>query len=101
MVGVVENMAGFTCPNCGQETPIFLQGAGRKAADRFDIPLLGSLPLDPAVPPGGDSGSPIVVEQPDGPTARAFHAIAAATHARCEELAAGAQAARVNLDWQA
>ena len=101
MIGVVENMAGFTCPNCGHETAIFLQGAGRTAAERFDIPLLGTLPLDPAVPPGGDHGTPIVIEQPDGPTARAFRAISAATHARCEELASGTRAARVNLDWQA
>ena len=99
VVGVVENMAGFTCPECGHETPIFLSGAGRKAAEQFDLPLLGSLPLDPAVPPGGDSGEPIVVEQADGPTARAFAAIAKATDERVRELESGDSTAKVDFAW--
>lgn len=100
VVGVVENMAGFTCPSCGVETRIFLEGAGKKAAEQFDIPLLGSLPLDPSVPPGGDAGNPIVVEQPDGPTSKVFSDIASATDARVVELESRTQAARVDLGWQ-
>jgi ATP-binding protein involved in chromosome partitioning len=87
VLGVVENMAGFTCPRCGHETRIFLEGAGRKAAERFEIPLLGTLPLDAAVPPGGDRGLPIVVEQPQGRTAKVFAEIARGVKARVEELA--------------
>jgi ATP-binding protein involved in chromosome partitioning len=86
VLGVVENMAGFTCPKCGTLTPIFLEGAGRKAADRFELPLLGTLPLDPAVPPGGDRGTPIVVDAPKGGTAKAFREIATAVRTRIAEI---------------
>jgi ATP-binding protein involved in chromosome partitioning len=87
VVGVVENMAGFTCPKCGTLTPIFLAGAGKKAALRFEVPLLGTLPLDALVPPGGDKGSPIVVEAPTGATAKAFKEIASLVKARIAEIA--------------
>ena len=99
VVGVLENMAGFTCPQCGHETPIFLEGAGKKAAAHFGLPLLGSLPLDAAIPPGGDSGQPIVIEEPDSAVAKAFNQVAEATHKRVEELEAAGQAARVNIQW--
>ncbi|MHC4338626.1 MAG: Mrp/NBP35 family ATP-binding protein [Planctomycetota bacterium] len=99
VVGVLENMAGFTCPKCGHETPIFLEGAGKQAAEHFGLPLLGSLPLDAAIPPGGDSGQPIVVEHPDSPVAKAFADVAEATHKRVEELEAAGQAARIDIQW--
>jgi ATP-binding protein involved in chromosome partitioning len=98
VVGVVENMAGFTCPKCGENTPIFLEGAGRKAAARFELPLLGSLPLDAEIPPGGDTGTPIVVARPDSPSSRVFGEIAKATHERLAKLADQA-APRFGLDW--
>jgi len=98
VVGVVENMAGFTCPKCGEVTPIFLEGAGRKAADRFHIPLLGTLPLDAAVPPGGDRGEPIVVEAPGGATAKEFKEIARKVEARITEME-GQSPGQFGLDW--
>ncbi|HEX5031307.1 MAG TPA: Mrp/NBP35 family ATP-binding protein [Candidatus Eisenbacteria bacterium] len=98
VLGVVENMAGFTCPKCGTMTPIFLEGAGRKAAERFDLPLLGSLPLDAAVPPGGDRGSPIVVEASGGATAAAFREIAKRVAGRVTELEREGPGT-FNLDW--
>jgi ATP-binding protein involved in chromosome partitioning len=85
VLGIVENMSGFTCPSCGHRTPIFLSGAGSKAAEKYDVPLLGTLPLDPAVPPGGDGGRPIVVEAPDSATAREFGKIADAVEARVRD----------------
>jgi len=97
VIGVIENMSGFTCPKCGHETPIFLSGAGRKAAERFGLPLLGTLPLEAAIPPGGDSGVPIVVEYPDNPVSAAFNDIARATDKRIGELAAGGP--KVDLTW--
>jgi len=96
VLGVVENMAGFTCPHCGQTTQIFLSGAGRKAADRFDVPLLGTLPLDANVPPGGDAGKPIVIERPDSETARSFVAIAEALEERLEQLGEGGPSFQMN-----
>jgi len=97
VVGVVENMAGFTCPSCGTVTPIFLSGAGKKAADKFDLPLLGSLPLDPAVPPGGDTGRPIVVEHPESAAAKAMLATARAVRERLDSMDAPAK--RFDLSW--
>ncbi|MFQ5845098.1 MAG: Mrp/NBP35 family ATP-binding protein, partial [Planctomycetota bacterium] len=99
VVGIVENMAGFTCPGCGHTTHIFLEGAGRRTAERFGIPLLGSVPLDPAVPPGGDGGVPIVLAEPDGPSARIFLAMAERTVERLEEIAGAGTGARVDLKW--
>jgi len=98
VLGVVENMAGFTCPKCGTLTPIFLEGAGKKAAERFDLPLLGSLPLDAAVPPGGDRGSPILVEAPKGGTAAAFREIAKGVTRRVAEIEQEGPGS-FSLDW--
>jgi ATP-binding protein involved in chromosome partitioning len=97
VVGVIENMSGFTCPKCGEVTDIFLTGAGAKAAKQYDIPLLGTLPLDPSVPPGGDAGKPIVVEHPDSVVAKAFAEIAKAAMERLDEI--GAAAPQVDLKW--
>ncbi len=98
VVGVVENMAGFTCPKCGESTPIFLEGAGRKAAARFGLPLLGSLPLDAEIPPGGDQGVPIVVARPESPSSRVFGEIARSTHERLDKLAEEAPP-QFGLEW--
>ncbi|MGH7162731.1 MAG: Mrp/NBP35 family ATP-binding protein [Planctomycetota bacterium] len=99
IVGIVENMAGFTCGHCGKVTPIFLEGAGRKAAARFGVPLLGSLPLDPDIPPGGDSGRPIAIEAPDGPSGRVFAELARKLPQRLDELGAGPSAG-FDLAWK-
>jgi ATP-binding protein involved in chromosome partitioning len=76
VLGIVENMSGFECPECGHVEPIFGAGGGRQTAEDLGLPLLGSVPLDPAVVTGGDSGAPVVLERPDSPSARAFAEIA-------------------------
>jgi len=88
IVGVVENMAGFTCPKCGEVTEIFLSGAGKKASEQFDVPLLGSLPLDPTVPPGGDAGRPVLIENPESSTGQSFDQLATATIERIDAMQA-------------
>ena len=75
--GIVENMSFFLCPHCGQATEIFGGGGGGREAERQGVPLLGKIPLDPAVRQGGDRGVPIVLESPDVPAAREFRKIAA------------------------
>ena len=60
VVGLVENMSGFICPSCGEMTPIFKTGGGKKLAERFGIPFLGAMPLDPSVGVAGDAGNPFV-----------------------------------------
>lgn len=76
ILGIVENMSGFTCPSCGEVTHIFHQGGGERIADSLGVPLLGTIPLDPAIVDGGDSGVPLVVSAPDSPAAQAYAAIA-------------------------
>ena len=97
VIGVVENMAGFTCPKCNEVTDIFMTGAGKRAADQYNLPLLGTLPLDATVPPGGDSGNPIVVEAPDSAVAKAFCEIAKATAAKLDEM--GQAPPQIDLKW--
>lgn len=75
IVGVIENMSRFVCPDTGKSFAIFGEGGGASVAKEFGVPLLGEIPLDPATREGGDSGRP-VVEQGDGPTKEAFLALA-------------------------
>jgi ATP-binding protein involved in chromosome partitioning len=72
VLGVVENMSYFVCECCGTRTALFGEGGGRKLADELGIPLLGEIPLQPAVRTGGDEGKPIVVADPESPTAKAM-----------------------------
>jgi ATP-binding protein involved in chromosome partitioning len=70
VLGIVENMASFRCPDCGSTHDIFGAGGGEAFAAENDLPFLGSIPLDPSVRDGGDGGEPIVLD--DGETASAF-----------------------------
>jgi ATP-binding protein involved in chromosome partitioning len=72
VVGVIENMSYFVCPHCGERTSIFGEGGGQLAADTLGVPLLGQIPLMPEIREGGDSGTPIVVSQPDSPAGQAL-----------------------------
>ncbi len=76
VLGIVENMAGFTCPKCGHTEPIFGEGGGKRTAEELKIPFLGSVPIDPAIVVGGDSGRPVVEARPDSPAAKAFLGLA-------------------------
>lgn len=76
VLGIVENMAGFTCPKCGHTEPIFGEGGGRRTAEALGIPFLGSVPIDPAIVVGGDTGQPVVEARPDSPAAKAFLGVA-------------------------
>ncbi|WP_415183382.1 P-loop NTPase [Phaeovulum sp.] len=76
ILGIVENMSGFTCPSCGEVTHIFHQGGGRNIAESLGVPFLGAVPLDPSIVDSGDSGVPVVITAPDSPAAKAYGAIA-------------------------
>jgi ATP-binding protein involved in chromosome partitioning len=82
ILGIVENMSGFTCPHCGTRTEIFAHGGARKAAGTYGVPFLGEIPLDIAVRIAGDTGEPVMAAQPDGPQAKAFRDVAAAVAAQ-------------------
>lgn len=74
VAGVIENMASFTCDH-GTSYPLFGHGGGARLASEIGVPLIGSVPLDPAVAEGGDAGRPVVTSG-EGPVAEAFAAIA-------------------------
>ena len=61
VIGVVENMSGFTCPHCGKEVNIFKYGGGERAAEELGVPFLGRVPLDPKMVEAADSGTPFIM----------------------------------------
>ncbi|MDX1566668.1 MAG: Mrp/NBP35 family ATP-binding protein, partial [Longimicrobiales bacterium] len=65
VLGIVENMSGYTCPHCGETEEIFGTGGGSALAEDLGLPLLGKVPLDPAVRTAGDRGTPTVTNAPD------------------------------------
>jgi ATP-binding protein involved in chromosome partitioning len=75
IIGIVENMSYFVCPNCSERHAIFGSGGGEELAKRFATTLLGQIPLSTNIREGGDSGVPIVVSEPDGPQGVAFKQI--------------------------
>ncbi len=75
IVGVVENMAGFTTDS-GEHYDIFGSGGGEALASDLGVPLLGSVPIDPLVASGGDRGRPIIIEHPESAAATAITAVA-------------------------
>ncbi len=72
VIGIIENMSGFVCPDCGKETHIFRTGGGEKVAQEYSVPFLGSIPLDPRVCEASDLGHPFIMENPDSPASKAF-----------------------------
>ncbi len=76
VLGVVENMSYYECPDCGERESIFGSGGGEKLAAEFGTRLLAALPLVVEVRQGGDAGTPIVVEHPDHPVSLAFAKLA-------------------------
>lgn len=77
VLGVIENMSGFVCPHCGQQTDVFSRGGGRQLAEARSLPFLGEIPLDPAVRIGGGPGQPLVLARPESPQARIFERVGA------------------------
>ena len=72
MLGVVENMAVHVCSDCGHEEFIFGSDGGSQLAKEYDLPLLGSLPLQQDISAQTDAGAPTVIADPDGAAARAL-----------------------------
>jgi ATP-binding protein involved in chromosome partitioning len=76
VLGIVENMSYFICPNCSHRTEIFAHGGARLEAERLGVEFLGEIPLDIAIRETSDSGQPIVISQPASPHAKSYRAIA-------------------------
>ncbi|MCB1171980.1 MAG: Mrp/NBP35 family ATP-binding protein [Leptospiraceae bacterium] len=75
ILGIIENMASFECPNCKHVSHIFSHNGGDSMAARYGVPLLASLPIQQQIMESGEEGQPIVLAEPDGTVARAFQAL--------------------------
>jgi len=75
VTGIIENMSGFVCPHCATVTDVFGSGGGKKIADTYNIPLMGTIPIDPAIGESGDSGTPYVSRFADSPVSKIFETI--------------------------
>jgi ATP-binding protein involved in chromosome partitioning len=87
LLGVIENMSGFTTPG-GERFTIFGEGGGQLLADELDVPLIGKIPLQEELRVSADEGRPLVLEDPDAPAAQAiYHAMRGIIAATPQELA--------------
>jgi ATP-binding protein involved in chromosome partitioning len=76
ILGIIENMSYFICDGCQKRHEIFSRGGAERAAERFQIPFLGEIPLMTSLREWGDKGVPILVQEPDSEVSRAFLEIA-------------------------
>jgi len=76
VIGIIENMSGFVCPQCGHETAIFKEGGGETMASDLGINFLGRIPIDPELMASGDDGIPLLEKKSTSPAAKAFSELA-------------------------
>ncbi len=76
VLGIIENMSGYVCPNCGHAAEIFGAGGARREAEAAGVPFLGEIPLDIELRLTSDSGTPLVASHPESPQTRRFFEIA-------------------------
>ena len=91
VLGVVENMSYFLCPECGTRSDIFSHGGARHEAERLGVPFLGEVPLHMTIREKSDAGLPVVATEPDGVHAKIYRDIAAKV---LEQIRGGASAGR-------
>jgi ATP-binding protein involved in chromosome partitioning len=82
VLGIVENMSIHICSRCGHEEHIFGAGGGQRMADQYQVPFLGSLPLDMRIREETDGGRPTVIAEPDSRIAGLYREIARRASAR-------------------
>ena len=75
VLGIVENMSYFQCPQCGTRSDIFGHGGARHEAERLGVPFLGEIPLHMSIRSTSDAGNPVVASEPDGPHAAIYRDI--------------------------
>jgi ATP-binding protein involved in chromosome partitioning len=90
VLGIVENMSYFLCPECGTRSDIFGHGGARHEAERLKVPFLGEVPLHMTIREKSDAGLPVVATEPEGVHAETYRSIAAKVR---DQLAAGARPA--------
>lgn len=100
VLGIVENMSYFRCPDCGGRHDIFGHGGARAEAERLRVPFLGEVPLTMKIRETSDAGTPIVVSDPEGPMAAIYKDIASKVMSTIDnpEGAAGRAAPQIVFD---
>jgi len=83
ILGLVENMSYFICPNDGNRYNIFGSGGGEREAARLQVPLLAQVPIEMDLRQSGDAGRPLTVSEPQSATSRIFYKAAEAVHRQC------------------
>uniref|UniRef100_UPI003AB01EF2 iron-sulfur cluster transfer protein NUBPL-like n=1 Tax=Centroberyx gerrardi TaxID=166262 RepID=UPI003AB01EF2 len=86
VLGLVQNMSVFQCPNCNHQTHIFGSDGARRLADSLGVQILGDVPLHLNIREMSDRGRPVVVSSPDSPEAEAYRKVASAVVRRLEEV---------------
>lgn len=98
VLGIVENMSYFCCPNCGHRSEIFAHGGARKTAEELGCDFLGELPLNIAIRETSDGGTPIVASQPDSEEAKAYRAIAAKVAEKLDREAGASRMPKITIE---
>ena len=98
VLGIVENMSYFLCPQCGTRSDIFGHGGARREAERLNVPFLGEVPLDMAIRETSDAGLPVVATQPDRPHAKIYREIAARVRDRIQGGGAARPAPKIVIE---
>src|SRR5215467_9891815 len=88
VLGVVENMSSFVCPHCEKSVDVFGHGEGKRTADKFGVPLLGEIEIDPRIRIGGDTGQPVAAQGESAVPAASLYKLAHAVTARLDQLGA-------------
>lgn len=90
VLGIIENMSYFQCPECGTRSDIFGHGGARHEAERLKVPFLGEVPLHMSIRAMSDAGTPVVESEPDGPHAAIYRAIGTQIRDRLQGVIAAA-----------
>ncbi|XHH09521.1 MAG: Mrp/NBP35 family ATP-binding protein [Candidatus Bathyarchaeia archaeon] len=72
VIGIIENMSGFVCPDCGKKIDIFQSGGGMRIAEAQTVPYLGNIPIDPSVCNDADQGLSVIEEKKESPTTKSL-----------------------------
>ncbi|TPQ48815.1 sodium:proton antiporter, partial [Prosthecomicrobium hirschii] len=98
ILGIVENMSYFVCPNCGTRHDIFAHGGARDEAARVGVPFLGEVPLTMEIRARADAGTPVSIVEPDGVHARVYRDIADKVWRQLATGTAGRPAPRIVIE---
>ena len=98
VLGVVENMSYFLCPQCGTRSDIFSHGGARHEAERLGVSFLGEVPLHMTIREKSDAGLPVVATEPDSPHAKIYRDIATRVLAQIKGEGAGRAAPKIVIE---